>query len=65
MWKQAVVIWLAFFPLSLLMTLLTGWFVPEVHLVLRVFGSTVLMTPIMTYLVLPQLSRRLDRWLHR
>jgi uncharacterized protein len=64
-WKQAIVIWLAFFPLSLLMTWLTGRFLPDVPLVLRVFGSTVAMTPIMTYLVLPRMTRALGWWLHR
>jgi uncharacterized protein len=64
-WKQAIVIWLAFFPLSLVMTWLTGRFLPDVPLVLRVLGSTVVMTPIMTYLVLPRMTRALGWWLHR
>ena len=64
-WKQAVVIWLAFFPLSLLVTWLTGTFLPDVPLVPRVFGSTVAMTPIMTYFVLPRMTKALGWWLHR
>ncbi len=64
-WKQAVVIWLAFFPLSLVITWLTGRFLPDVPLVPRVLGSTVVMTPIMTYLVLPRMTRALGWWLHR
>ena len=47
------------------MTWLTGHFLPDVPLVLRVFGSTVVMTPIMTYLVLPRMTRALGWWLHR
>jgi antibiotic biosynthesis monooxygenase (ABM) superfamily enzyme len=62
-WKQAVVIWLAFFPLSLLITWLTGRYLPGVPLVPRVLGSTVVMTPIMTYLVLPRMTRALGWWL--
>jgi uncharacterized protein len=64
-WKQAVVIWLAFFPLSLLMTWLTTRFLPDMALVPRVLGTTVVMTPIMTYLVLPRMTRALGWWLHR
>ena len=64
-WKQAVVIWLAFFPLSLLMAWLFGRFLPDVPLVPRVLGTTVVMTPIMTYLVLPRMTRALGWWLHR
>jgi antibiotic biosynthesis monooxygenase (ABM) superfamily enzyme len=64
-WKQAVVIWLAFFPLSLLMTWLTTRFLPDVPLVPRVLGTTVVMTPIMTYLVLPRMTKALGWWLHR
>ena len=64
-WKQAVVIWLAFFPLSLLMAWLFGRFLPGVPLVPRVLGTTVVMTPIMTYLVLPRMTKALGWWLHR
>ena len=64
-WKQAVVIWLAFFPLSLLVTWLAGTFFPALPLVPRVLASTVVMTPIMTYVVLPRMTRVLGWWLHR
>ena len=61
-WKQAVVIWLAFFPLSLLITWLTGTFT-DLPLVPRVLLATVLMTPVMTYLVLPRMTAALSWWL--
>jgi uncharacterized protein len=63
-WKQAVMIWAAFFPLSLLAGLVLGRLAPGLSIVPRVLVTTVAMTPIMTYLVLPQLTRRLDWWLH-
>lgn len=62
-WKQAVMIWVAFFPLSLAMTLLLMELLPDVATVPRVLLSTVLMTPVMTYLVLPWLTGRLGWWL--
>jgi antibiotic biosynthesis monooxygenase (ABM) superfamily enzyme len=57
-------IWTAFFPLSLLAGLVIGRFAPGLSIVPRVMVTTVAMTPVMTYLVLPQLTRRLDWWLH-
>lgn len=62
-WKQATVIWLTFFPLSLLTAWLFGIVAPDVALVPRVFLSTVLMTPVMTYLALPRMTRLLGWWL--
>jgi len=63
-WKQAVMIWFAFFPLSLAVTLLLGATVPELATAPRVLLSTVVMTPVMTYLVLPWLTRNLEWWLY-
>ena len=56
-------IWTAFFPLSLAMGLLLSSVAPGPALVPRVLVTTVVMTPMMTYLVLPQLTRRLEWWL--
>jgi antibiotic biosynthesis monooxygenase (ABM) superfamily enzyme len=61
--KQAVVIWLAFFPLSLLVSWVLGHLAPGLPLVPRVLLSTVLMTPVMTYLVLPRMTAALGWWL--
>ncbi|NLP85011.1 antibiotic biosynthesis monooxygenase [Microbacterium sp. CFH 90308] len=66
-WKQAVTIWLGFFPTNLLASWLLG-FVPgfsEWPLIARVVVTTVLLTPVMTYAVLPWVTRMLRPWLHR
>lgn len=66
-WKQAVTIWLGFFPTNLLATWLLG-FVPgfgEWPLIARVLLATLLLTPVMTYAVLPWVTRALRPWLHR
>ena len=66
-WKQAVTIWLGFFPTNLLASWLLG-FVPgfaELPLALRVLFATLALTPIMTYLVLPWVTRMLRPWLQR
>jgi antibiotic biosynthesis monooxygenase (ABM) superfamily enzyme len=66
-WKQAVSIWIGFFPTNLLALWLLS-FVPgfaEWPLVLRVLFTTILLTPIMTYAVLPWVTRALRPWLQR
>ncbi len=66
-WKQAVTIWVGFFPTNLLASWLLG-FIPgftEVPLVLRVLATTVMLTPVMTYAVLPWVTRLLRPWLQR
>lgn len=66
-WKQAVGIWLGFFPTNLVFTLLVSllpaW--GSVPLALRVLITTVVLTPVMTYLVLPFVTARLRPWFER
>lgn len=62
-WKQAVTIWLVFFPLNLLATVTLGALLADVHVVLRVAAMTLTLTPLMTYLLLPWMTRRLGWWL--
>ncbi|GAA1856407.1 antibiotic biosynthesis monooxygenase [Microbacterium koreense] len=66
-WKQAVTIWLGFFPTNLLASWLLGY-VPgfdEWPLVGRILLTTVLLTPLMTYAILPFVTRMLRPWLQR
>lgn len=66
-WKQALTIWLGFFPVNLLGSWLLA-LVPtfaEWPLVARVALSTAIFTPIMVYVVLPWLTRILRPWLLR
>jgi antibiotic biosynthesis monooxygenase (ABM) superfamily enzyme len=56
-------IWTAFFPLSLAIGGLLSAVAPGLPVLPRVLLTTVVMTPVMTYLVLPQLTRRLEWWL--
>lgn len=64
-WKQATMIWLAFFPMSVLFAVLVGPHITEWHVVARTFASTIMLTPLMTYFVLPFAGRVLDGWLHK
>ena len=62
-WKQASVIWVAFFPTSLALTYLLSPFSAGWPVVLRVLVTTVLATPWMTYVLLPFVTRLFGRWL--
>jgi antibiotic biosynthesis monooxygenase (ABM) superfamily enzyme len=64
-WKQAVTIWLGFFPLSLLAAVTLGRLTVGLDVVLRTLITTLCLTPIMTYLVLPQVTKALQPWLKR
>ncbi len=63
-WKQALVIYSAFFPLSLLAALLLNPHLTGLPVALRVLITTVVLTPIMTYLALPRVTKALEWWLH-
>ena len=62
-WKQAVVIWLGFFPVSLLSALLLLPHLDGLSVVPRTVVSTLCLTPVMVFLVLPRITRALDWWL--
>ncbi|WP_022892652.1 antibiotic biosynthesis monooxygenase [Agromyces subbeticus] len=65
-WKQAVTIWLGFFPVNLVFTLLVTSFVPgwdDLAVALKVLVTTLLLTPVMTFWALPFITRLLRRWL--
>ncbi len=65
-WKQMIVVWLAFFPMNVLVSSLLS-LVPgfeELLLPLRLLISTVILTPIMVGLVLPFITRLAAGWLH-
>jgi antibiotic biosynthesis monooxygenase (ABM) superfamily enzyme len=62
-WKQATVIWMAFFPTSLALAYLLAPVGGDWPVALRVLVSTLLATPWMTYLFLPFVTRLFARWL--
>lgn len=66
-WKQAIAIWLGFFPVNLIGSWLLG-FIPgfaDWWLLARVALSTALFTPIMVFFVLPWVTALLRPWLQR
>jgi antibiotic biosynthesis monooxygenase (ABM) superfamily enzyme len=63
-WKQAATIWIVFFPLNLLATVTLGRLLVDLPVVPRVMITTLVLTPIMTYLLLPWVTGQLEWWLH-
>jgi antibiotic biosynthesis monooxygenase (ABM) superfamily enzyme len=63
-WKQAVAIWLAFFPVSLLFIFVLGPLLAETGLLARVFVSTLCLTPLMVYFFIPLSTHLLAGWLN-
>lgn len=64
-WKQMVVIFLVFFPLSLASNWVSGHLIGDWPLPLRVLVSVLVMTPLMTYVLLPWMTRKMAWFLHR
>jgi antibiotic biosynthesis monooxygenase (ABM) superfamily enzyme len=62
-WKQMVAIFIAFFPLSLLANWALSPFSAAWPLPLRVLVLVVVVSPIMTYIAMPAITRALRPWL--
>ena len=62
-WKQATTIFLVFFPLSVAANWLGREYLADVVLPLRVLVTVLVMTPLMTYVFLPWITKRLQWWL--
>jgi len=62
-WKQAVAVWLAFFPVSLLFNWIFGSALADWSMVPRVLASTMMLTPVMVFLFIPLSTRLLASWL--
>lgn len=62
-WKQATTIFLVFFPLSVVANYAGRELLGDVVLPLRVLATVLVMTPLMTYLLLPWITARLQWWL--
>ncbi|QYJ19837.1 antibiotic biosynthesis monooxygenase [Achromobacter sp. ES-001] len=62
-WKQAVSIWLAYFPVLLVFSILVSEHLSVLPVFWRVLITSVILTPIMVFICIPVISRVLQRWL--
>ncbi len=64
-WKQALVVLVALFPTALLLGTLRSWLLPDLSFVPAVLLSNVLGVIILSWLLMPFLTRLLADWLRR
>ncbi|MAT16929.1 MAG: antibiotic biosynthesis monooxygenase [Planctomyces sp.] len=62
-WKMAIVTWLGVFPAVLVWSWVTGYLLPGWPWILSVMISTALVTPTLTWLVMPALTILFRPWL--
>ncbi len=63
-YKMFLVTWLSIFCLTLLMSYSVRPFLGDLPLLLQVAVSTLILVALMTYVVMPNISRLLKRWLY-
>lgn len=63
-YKMALVTWLAIFPLISGINVLFGSFLNQLPLLLRTFVLTVVLVILMTYLVMPKMTKLFTKWLY-
>ena len=62
-WKQALTIWVGLYPTALLFSYVSLWLIGKWALPLRTIFTTALVVILMTWLVMPVLTRLLRSWL--
>ncbi|SUV68048.1 membrane protein [Bordetella avium] len=63
-WKQAISTWIAYFPMLLLFSTLLNEQLSALPLFWRVLVTTASMTPVLSFVCIPVITRLLHRWLH-
>tara|TARA_R110000782_G_scaffold125788_8_gene217454 strand:- start:1855 stop:2433 length:579 start_codon:yes stop_codon:yes gene_type:complete len=63
-YKMMVIVWISIFPLSLFLNYFLMPFMAELNLVVRVAVSSLILVPLMTYIVMPIVAKLFHRWLH-
>ena len=64
-WKQAVSIWVVYFPVLLLFTATLQDQLAQIPLFWRIFITTATMCPVLTYFLMPAVTRVLRGWLYK
>ncbi len=63
-YKMAIVTWLAVFPLITAMSYALQTAADILPVVARAFISSLVLVPLMTYVVMPRMTRLCERWLY-
>jgi antibiotic biosynthesis monooxygenase (ABM) superfamily enzyme len=63
-WKMAIVVWLAIYPLITIVFLLFGKYLIQINPIpLRTLIMTLILVPLMVFLVMPLIQKLLKSWL--
>ena len=62
-WKLAVLTWLAIFPAVSTFIFASEPIIGGFHLIARVFISTLIIVPLMTWVIMPNMIKLFRRWL--
>jgi hypothetical protein len=63
-YKMMIIVWLAVFPLSILLHLILKPILIESHIVVQVAVISMIIVILMTYIVMPLMSKLFHSWLH-
>ncbi len=63
LWKQAVVVLIALFPTVVLLNYLSAWALPDLAMIPATFLGNVVGIALLTWVLMPPLTRRLSGWL--
>ena len=63
-YKMAIITWLAIFPLITLMSYALQPILKDLPIVVRTMAFTLVLVPLMTYLVMPRMTRLFEHWLY-
>ncbi len=62
-WKLAVLTWLAIFPAVSIFIFASEPLIGDLHLIARVFISTLIIVPLMTWVIMPNMIKLFRGWL--
>ncbi len=64
-WKQGALVLLALYPMTFVLSVLSLWLIPDVPWPVSLFISNVLGVVMLTWVLMPPLTRWFDSWLNR
>jgi antibiotic biosynthesis monooxygenase (ABM) superfamily enzyme len=64
-WKMAIIIWLAIYPLITIIFLLFSNQILLIHPMLRTLAITVVVVPIMVFILIPNYTKLFGKWLFK
>lgn len=64
-WKQAIVVLIALYPTVMAITLIDNWILPDPPLAIDILIGNIIGVIVLTWVLMPPLTRALSRWLSR